>query len=110
MVCCYKRADGVGQLVFASSGLLQFAGEIEQRRFENIDARVVPNGLIGLEPAFAAQLIKPNCGWFLYQPLQTELVVEKIQSALGDILAWSDGDYPGKIAFIITMNHALISF
>ena len=53
-----QGVDGVGQLIFAARGFLEFGGELEQRCFEDINARVVPDRLARLEQTIAAQLLQ----------------------------------------------------
>ncbi len=101
-------ADGVGQFVFAVRRLLQPRREVEQRRSENINARVIPDRGVGLEPAVTAQLFQLLRRRLFHEPFQAKLFVEKVQSALRHVLAARDGDDAREIAFTETTNHLRI--
>src|SRR5262245_30382500 len=50
--------DGIRQLVFATRRFLEARGEIEDHRFEDVDAGVVPHRRAWLEQTIGPQLIE----------------------------------------------------
>ena len=104
------RADGIGQFIFAARRFLEARREVKQRWSENVNARVVPDRIAGLEPAVAAQLVELFWRWFFHKPFQAELFVEKIQAALGHVFTARDGDDAGEIAFVKPSKHLRIRF
>ena len=98
----------VRQLILAAGRFFQLRRELEQRWFEYVNPGIIPNGLVGFKPAFAPQLVQLLMRRFLHQAFEAELVVKKVQTAFGNVLAARHRDHAGKRAFLKTANHLLI--
>ena len=90
------RADGVGEFVFAAGRFLESGGVIEHHGSEQVDPGVVPDWLAGLEFAGRPKFGDLSWGRFFDEPAQAEVVVEEVEAAFGDVLAFGNGQQSGE--------------
>src|SRR5262249_37169058 len=96
--------------VLASRGLLQLRRELEQRRFEDVNAGIVPRRFARSKPAFPSQLLQFGRCRLLDQPLETKGFIEKVQPSLGHVFSTCDSDHSRELAPIVALYHLLIRF
>lgn len=100
--------DGVSKFIFTAGGFFEFGGEVEEERFETVDSGVVPSRRAGFEPAGGAEFLDLRRAGFFDEPGETELVIEEVQAAFGDIFALGDGEESGESTLIPSIEHGLV--